>query len=219
MDSENKILLIQQAVENAASQLSQARRLLADLSHGSVGSDTVSTAQPAAISGTTPTYEPQGQVIEGVFNGQNMVAADGKIYAVPANYASKSKLVEGDLLKLTVRSDGSFIYKQIGPVERKRLVGILEQDQTTGDYTVVVDKRAYRVIMAAITYFKGLPGNEVVILTPADGNSAWAAVENVIHPGSTVQQYLTSGADGELPSGAESELTSGMDAELSAKNT
>lgn len=206
MDSENKIILIQQAVENAASQLSQARRLLADLSHIPAGIDGAPTAQPA--------YEPQGQVIEGVFNGQNMVAADGKIYAVPANYVSKSKLVEGDLLKLTVRNDGSFIYKQTGPVERKRLVGILEQDQTTGDYTVMVDKRAYRVIMAAITYFKGLPGNEVVILTPLDGNSVWAAVENVIHAGSTTQHYLTSGADGELTSGTEAELTSGVEAEL-----
>jgi hypothetical protein len=61
--------------------------------------------------------------------------------------------------------------------------------------------------MAAITYFKGLPGNEVVILTPPDGNSVWAAVENVIHPGSIAQQYLTSGAEGELTSGVEAELT------------
>ena len=31
-----------------------------------------------------------------------MVGADGKVYAVPPNYASKSKLVEGDMLKLTI---------------------------------------------------------------------------------------------------------------------
>lgn len=213
MDSENKISLIQQALENAAGQLSQARRLLSDISAGSSVSGEVTSTPPV----TTPAYEPQGQVIEGVFNGQNMVGADGKIYAIPANYASKSKLVEGDLLKLTVRSDGSFVYKQIGPVERKRLVGVLEQDHATGDYTVVVDKRAYRVIMAAITYFKGEPGDEVVILTPLDGNSTWAAVENIIHGGttsSTTPHYLTSGADGELPNGADMELSSGADAEL-----
>ncbi|HET7630020.1 MAG TPA: hypothetical protein VFK03_01460, partial [Candidatus Saccharimonadales bacterium] len=57
-----------------------------------------------------------GKVIEGVFDGQNMVGSDGKTYPVPANYASKSKLVQGDILKLTIADDGTFLYKQIGPV-------------------------------------------------------------------------------------------------------
>src|SRR6266568_3308870 len=60
-----------------------------------------------------------GKVIEGVFDGQNMVGSDGKMYPVPANYASKSKLVQGDILKLTITDDGSFLYKQIGPIPRK----------------------------------------------------------------------------------------------------
>ena len=68
----------------------------------------------------------EGKVIEGAFDGQNMIGPEGKIYPVPANYASKSKLVEGDTLKLTIVDDGSFIYKQIGPVERKKLIGSLK---------------------------------------------------------------------------------------------
>ncbi|MBU1146566.1 hypothetical protein KKD80_03410, partial [Patescibacteria group bacterium] len=45
-------------------------------------------------------YGESGErIMEGVFNGQNMIGADGKEYLVPANYASKSKLVEGDILK------------------------------------------------------------------------------------------------------------------------
>ena len=63
-----------------------------------------------------------GKIIEGQFDGQNMIGPDGKVYPVPANYASKSKLVEGDTLKLTIAQDGSFIYKQIGPVERKKII-------------------------------------------------------------------------------------------------
>jgi hypothetical protein len=35
-----------------------------------------------------------GKVIEGVFDGQNMVGSDGKTYPVPANYASKSSNIE-----------------------------------------------------------------------------------------------------------------------------
>src|SRR3989338_2876015 len=61
-----------------------------------------------------------GKVIEGIFNGQEMIGPDGSTYAVPANYASKSKLVEGDALKLTIAANGSLVFKQIGPVTRDR---------------------------------------------------------------------------------------------------
>ena len=49
-----------------------------------------------------------GRIVEGVFDGQTMHDNEGKSYPVPANYASKSKLVEGDILKLTIADDGSF---------------------------------------------------------------------------------------------------------------
>ncbi len=57
------------------------------------------------------------RVVEGVFDGQGMVGGDGMRYVVPENYASKSKLVEGDMLKLIVKAEGSCVFKQIGPVE------------------------------------------------------------------------------------------------------
>ena len=57
------------------------------------------------------TDESLGKIIEGVFDGQNMVGSDSKTYPVPANYASKSKLVQGDILKLTIAEDGAFMYK------------------------------------------------------------------------------------------------------------
>lgn len=124
------------------------------------------------------------RIIEGVFDGQNMVGPDSKQYSVPANYASKSKLVEGDVLKLTITRDGSFIYKQIGPVERQRLIGTLVRDETSGDYRVSVNGRTYKVLLASVTYFKGDVGDEVVVLVPQDGDSRWAAVENIIKAGS-----------------------------------
>ncbi len=113
---------------------------------------------------------------EGVFNGHAMVGSDGKSYPVPPNYASKSKLIEGDLLKVTVTPNGTLIYKQIGPIERERKVGelVLNDD---GSYCVVCDSRPFSVLTAAITYHKGIPGNRVVILVPKDTPSKWAAVE------------------------------------------
>ena len=53
-----------------------------------------------------------GRVIEGVFDGQHMIGSDGRQYLVPQNYASKSKLVEGDILKLTIQPNGSFLFKR-----------------------------------------------------------------------------------------------------------
>src|SRR3989344_4377761 len=120
--------------------------------------------------------EVLGKVIEGVFDGQNMVGSDGKIYPVPANYASKSKLVQGDILKLTIADDGSLLYKQIGPIPRKQVVGLLIQEN--GHYYVDVAGRKLRVLLASVTYFKAKPGDQVSINVPEDDTHAeWAALE------------------------------------------
>jgi hypothetical protein len=121
----------------------------------------------------------EGKVIEGTFDGQIMLGTDGKQYPVPANYASKSKLVEGDMLKLTITQDGSFIYKQIGPVERKRVIGLVSVD-SDGNYFVVAEGKAYKVLLASITYFKVEPGDEVTLVVPRDIESDWGSIENVI---------------------------------------
>ncbi|MFZ2560125.1 MAG: hypothetical protein WAW91_00625 [Candidatus Nanoperiomorbaceae bacterium] len=120
-----------------------------------------------------------GKVIEGVFDGQSMHDADGKAYPVPANYASKSKLIEGDILKLTITEDGSFIYKQIGPVARRQLIGQLTQHD--GAYYVEAGEREFRVLLASVTFFKAHIGDQVSIIVPEDNREAeWAAVEAVL---------------------------------------
>jgi hypothetical protein len=118
-----------------------------------------------------------GKVIEGVFDGQNMVGSDAKTYPVPANYASKSKLVQGDILKLTIADDGAFMYKQIGPIPRRQVVGVL--DQKDGHYFVDVGGKQYRVLLASVTYFKAKPGDQVSVNVPEDSSvdAEWAALE------------------------------------------
>ena len=117
-----------------------------------------------------------GKIIEGVFDGQMMLGPDGKSYPIPANYASKSKLVEGDILKLTIADDGSFIYKQIGPVERRQVIGTLTQHD--GIYYVEAGGREYRILLASVTYFRISLGDQVTIIVPEDNPDAtWAAVE------------------------------------------
>jgi len=117
-----------------------------------------------------------GKVVEGIFDGQKMAGPDGKEYPVPANYASKSKLVEGDILKLTIADDGSFIYKQIGPTERTQIIGTLVQHD--GAYYVEANGREYRILLASVTYFRINMGSQVTIIVPTDNPEAtWAAVE------------------------------------------
>src|SRR3989339_882662 len=121
----------------------------------------------------------EGRIVEGVFDGENMIGPDGKQYSVPANYASKSKLIEGDILKLTITPSGTFVYKQIGPIERSRVIGKLEQNDT-GSFIVISEGKKWRVLTASVTYYKGKSGDEVVILVPKAGQSQWAAVDNIV---------------------------------------
>lgn len=123
--------------------------------------------------------EPEGKIIEGVFDGQNMIGPDGKQYSVPANYASKSKLVEGDILKLTITNNGTFLYKQIGPIDRSRVVATLEKDDE-GNCSAILDNKRWKILPASVSYYKGNAGDEIIILVPRVGESRWAAVENII---------------------------------------
>jgi hypothetical protein len=119
------------------------------------------------------------RVLEGVFDGESMVGADGERYDVPVNYASKSKMVEGDMLKLVIRPNGSYLYKQIGPVERARIVGKLTIDSSTQVPVVVCGDDVYKVLAASVSYHKGIAGDDVVIVVPTGGRCSWAALERI----------------------------------------
>ena len=176
-NNSNQIVLLKQMIQRAEKQMETAQKMLARLEAGEDISSSLSKVRvPAASSSSAE----DGEVVEGVFDGVSMIGADGRSYTVPANYASKSKLVEGDLLKLTITNDGSFLYKQIGPVERKRLRGTLMQDEDTGEYTVMAQGNVFKVLSASVTYYKGEVGDEVVILVPSDKQSRWSAVETIM---------------------------------------
>lgn len=161
---EKQIKRLRALIQEAETNLAAANELLISL----VGDDDRVT--------TAIKEDNLGKIIEGVFDGQNMVGSDGKTYPVPANYASKSKLVQGDILKLTIADDGSFLYKQIGPIPRKQMVGALKLEN--GHYFVDVNGKDYRVLLASVTYFKAKPGDQVSVNLPEDDSTTeWAALE------------------------------------------
>ena len=127
--------------------------------------------------------EGEDMAIEGIFDGERMVDYNGKSYQVSANYASKSKLVEGDPLKLYITHDGKFYYKQLGPVPRKTIPGVLRSD---GKHYVVdaEDGKSYSILTASVTYYMSLynvrPGDKVMLLLPAETEAQWGVIDNVL---------------------------------------
>lgn len=171
-DQAARIQALRDMIGNAERTIQSAKAMLLQLEGKK------KSGRPKKIEG-----EAEGTVVEGTFDGQIMMGTDGRQYPVPANYASKSKLVEGDLLKLTITLEGSFVYKQISPVDRKHAIGIVSQDEA-GNYHVLVDGEPYRVLLASVTYFRVTPGDEVAVVLPRDIDASWVAIENVLRKGS-----------------------------------
>lgn len=161
--NDGELQKIKQLLDNAENQIRQVKTIL-------FGSEIKRSAKELEAS--------LENVIEGMFDGENMISADEKKYLVPANYASKSKLLPGDILKLTILPDGSYVFKQIGPTERKKIVGELSE-VADGKYVVNSEGEQYRVLLASVTYFKAEPGDKLTIIVPEKKNSEWAAVENL----------------------------------------
>jgi len=174
MSTASKIALLKEMLESAEANIRSAKQLLTEFTTASGKNQYATVAGKIGSKGLSG----EKQVIEGVFDGQGMFGPDKKNYAVPANYASKSKLIPGDVLKLTITEDGSFLYKQIGPIERKRIVGTLTYED--GQYRVIGNSKAYKVLLASVTYFRAEVGDRVTLIVPELEESDWGAIENVL---------------------------------------
>lgn len=177
MSQASKLALIKEMLDSAESNVRSAKQMINELAGAS--SKNIYAKKAVELESTTDDDDEEGEkIVEGVFNGQTMIDKSKKDYPVPANYASKSKLVAGDVLKLTIKDDGSFVYKQIGPVERKRIIGTLTYED--GQYKVIANGKAYKVLLASVTYYKAEIGDKVTLITPEIEDSEWGAIENVL---------------------------------------
>ena len=120
------------------------------------------------------------EVIEGLFDGYFMIGADQKKYPVPMNYSSKTKLIPWDTLKLKVMPDGKFIYKLIKPADRKHLRAILSRTDDNKFTAVTEEGTVYFLNQAAVTFFKGTPGDELYIIINEKDKGSFAAIEAII---------------------------------------
>lgn len=174
MNTSENIAKALRLIEAAEAYLRNARELLGDGSK----QENSGTQNGIHIDDAKAYEQGDTQIIEGVFDGQNMIGPSEKIFPVPANYASKSKLVEGDRLKLTIMSNGSFMYKQIAPTDRTFVKGTLLKED--GQFKVIAEGKTYRVLLASVTYYKGNAGDEVTLIVPKERESIWGTIEAVI---------------------------------------
>ncbi len=159
----NNIELLRQALAASESSIKLAKQLLGDIEKGGVSGMSEKKVLPGII---------------GTFDGENMVTESGEKHPVPANYASKSLLVVGDVLKLVDEKEGKR-FKQIEHVKRYRTKGVLTKKD--GKFHVVASEGSYRVLPAAVSHFEANVGDELSILLPEKNmNASWGTLESLV---------------------------------------
>jgi hypothetical protein len=198
--ADESLIHIQELLDSAQASLKTASAMMRELTGISDINHERHALRASRVTSSSPA---SGRIIEGVFDGQNMVDSQGQSYPVPANYASKSKLVEGDGMKLTITDEGKFIYKQIAPIERRIVKGVLIQED--GQYKVLTEGKALRVLLASVTFYRAEVGDQVTVLLPQGTEAQWAAIEAVLpkHLAEAAARELVNGdaamdSDGEM---------------------
>jgi len=180
------VWFIQNVVGTIESELKRMKLILAQLAKFDPENPDFLNALESEIkevmgTGDLKSYNEENmEVIEGKFDGYFMVGADQKKYPVPLNYSSKTKLVPGDILKLKIMEDGKFIYKLIQPVERKHIRATLSRTDDNKFIAVTDEGKNYFLNQAAVTFFKGKPGDELYILVNDKEEGGFAAIEAII---------------------------------------
>jgi hypothetical protein len=176
MNTNNKIEELKEMINSMERTLFAVRGLLSELAGEKtlISKDNFLHRNQSKVKN----FESKEKIVEGVFDGVGMQDKDEKTYPVPSNYASKSKIVVGDKMKLTITNEGQFVYKQIGPAMRKNLKGPLVCEN--GIYKVLSEGKEYNILTASITFHKASIGDELSILVPEGVDVEWGALDYVI---------------------------------------
>lgn len=160
----SQLQLINSALNGASSSISLIKQLVREL-EADIKSDD-SRIDTRNIPG-----------IVGKFDGESLVTDDKKKYHVNENYASKTKLVYGDTLKLVEHGDRK-LFKQIERVKRQRVDGILAKKD--GNWSVVTGDGSYKVLEVSISFHGGEEGDSVTLLLPRNNkNVPFGTIESI----------------------------------------
>ena len=176
MDNKKAILAIKDFIVTSEKSLKSAKKLLIDLAKEN--NIDLSAEINLTTSGLHSYTDENNKIIEWVFTWDQMLWADGKNYPIPVNYASKSKMVQWDKLKLIIDWAWKMTYKQISPIEREIKTGLVTKDQ--GKFQVVCEWNTYDLLTAAVTHFKVEIWDTISVLLPKGKQASFAAIEAVI---------------------------------------
>ncbi len=174
--TKKRIAAIRDFIDSAEKSLKNAKKLLKEILEEE--NIDLSANLDLDTKGLSQYESGESKIVEGVFTGEDMLGVDNNKYIVPVNYASKSKLVQWDRMKLTIDGSGKMLYKQIKQIERETKTGLLTQDK--GKYQIVSDGVSYDVLTAAVTHFKADIWDTVTILIPAGKEATFGAIEAVM---------------------------------------
>lgn len=176
MENKKTIEAIRDFIITAEKSIKNAKMLLKDV----LETEGVSLNSPVKLntSDLHSYMSDDAKIIEWVFTGEEMLGSEGDKYPVPANYASKSKLVQGDKLKLTIAANGKMLYKQIAPIERETKAGLLIKDKEK--FQVIAEWSTYDLLTAAVTHFKAEIWDSISVIVPAGKAATFAAIDMVL---------------------------------------
>ena len=109
-NDQKKIAAVRDLLDAAQKSIHSARKILVTLSDGEAAKKELDYLDASSLHSYKSGAE---KIVEGVFTGESMLGADGNVYPVPQNYASKSHLVQGSKVKAIIGADGKILYKII----------------------------------------------------------------------------------------------------------
>lgn len=177
MENKKTIEAIIDFIVTAEKSIKNAKKLLKDLT---ISNNINLNSEIDLSTKWLETYSNDSwKIIEWVFTWTEMLWSDWLKYPIPANYASKSKMVQWDKLKLTIDSFWKMLYKQIAPIEREIKTWLVVKEKEK--YQVVSDWVTYDLLTAAVTHFKVNIWDKISIIVPAWKPATFAAIEAIIN--------------------------------------
>ncbi len=176
MKNKKTIIAIRDFIISAEKSIKNAKKLLKDvLEENNLD---ISTEVELDTSWLNSYASDDSKIIEWVFTWEEMLGADNNKYPVPANYSSKSKLVQWDKLKLTIAANGKMLYKQIAPIDRVYIAWLVTKEKDK--YQVVAEWSTYDLLTAAVTHFKVNIWDSITVIIPEWKQATFAAIDAII---------------------------------------
>ena len=176
MENKKTIVAIRDFIISAEKSIKNAKKLLKNvLEENNINLDSEFNLDTSWLNSYS---SDDSKIIEWVFTWEEMLGSDWNKYPVPANYSSKSKLVQWDKLKLTIAPNGKMLYKQIAPIERSFVTWLVVKEKDK--YQVVAEGQTYDLLTAAVTHFKANIWDSITVIIPEWKQATFAAIETVV---------------------------------------